>query len=100
MTQPAEPSSSGGHRGTRGSLRDPDQPLARPKVRRIADDAQLCPECSQPLKSGGLVLAKRDDDGLRACRSVWRCADRHTWWQWADRPAEALEVCQVPELFR
>ncbi|WP_264087337.1 hypothetical protein [Streptomyces hyderabadensis] len=29
----------------------------------MADDAQLCPECSQPLKSGGLVLSKRDDDG-------------------------------------
>ncbi|WP_240804690.1 hypothetical protein [Streptomyces sp. LRa12] len=54
----------------------------------MADDAQLCPECSQPLKSGGLVLSKRDDDGLRVCRSVWRCADRHTWWQWADRPEE------------
>jgi hypothetical protein len=34
----------------------------------MADDAQFCPECSQPLKSGGLVLSKRDDDGRRACR--------------------------------
>ncbi len=66
----------------------------------MADDAQLCPECSQPLKSGGLVLSKQDDDGRRACRSLWQCIDRHTWWQWADRPEEALEVCLVPELFR
>lgn len=61
----------------------------------MADDAQLCPECSQPLKSGGLVLSKRDDDGRRACRSLWR-----TWWQWADRPEVSLEVCPSPELFR
>ncbi|EHN78880.1 dehydrogenase [Streptomyces coelicoflavus ZG0656] len=38
----------------------------------MTDDALLCPECSQPLKSGGLVLSKRDDDGRRACRSLWR----------------------------
>ncbi|ANB08556.1 hypothetical protein SAM40697_4598 [Streptomyces ambofaciens] len=70
------------------------------RVRRMTDDAPACPECSQPLKSGGLVLTKRDEDGRRTCRSLWRCAGRHTWWQWADRPAEPLEVCPVPELFR
>ncbi len=66
----------------------------------MAVDAQLCPECSQPLESGGLVLSQRDDDGQRACRSLWRCTDRHTWWQWADRPEGALEACPFPELFR
>ncbi|MZD58044.1 dehydrogenase [Streptomyces sp. SID5606] len=66
----------------------------------MADDVLSCPECRQPLKSGGLVLVTRDDDGRRACRSLWRCADRHTWWQWADRPGEPLEVCPVPQVFR
>lgn len=65
----------------------------------MADDALSCPECRQPLKSGGLVLVKRDDDGRRACRSLWRCADRHTW-RWVDRPEEPLEVCPVPQVFR
>jgi hypothetical protein len=29
----------------------------------MTDDAQACPECSQPMKSGGFVLVKREDDG-------------------------------------
>ncbi|RSR98181.1 dehydrogenase [Streptomyces sp. WAC04189] len=66
----------------------------------MADDALSCPECRQPLKSGGLVLVKRDDDGRRVCRSLWRCTDRHTLWRWADRPEEPLEVCPVPQVFR
>lgn len=65
----------------------------------MADNAPPCPECSQPLKLGGLVLSERED-GMRSCRSLWRCTGRHTWWRWADRPEEALEVCPVPELFR
>lgn len=66
----------------------------------MADHAPPCPECNQPLRSGGLVLAGRDDDGRRTCRVLWRCADRHAWWQWADRPDDPLEVCPVPKLFR
>jgi hypothetical protein len=66
----------------------------------MVDDSPPCPECSQPLKPGGLVLSGRDDDGQRSCRSLWRCADRHTWWKWADRPEEPLEACPVPGLFR
>ncbi|QUW91376.1 dehydrogenase [Streptomyces sp. V17-9] len=66
----------------------------------MADDAPSCPECRQPLKSGGLVLVQRDDDGRKACRSLWRCAERHNWWRWTDRPEEPLEVCPVPEAFR
>ena len=66
----------------------------------MTDDAPACPECSQPLKFGGLVLAKREDDGLRTCRALWRCAGRHLWWNWADRSDEPLEVCPVTGLFR
>ncbi|MFF7162859.1 dehydrogenase [Streptomyces sp. NPDC008086] len=66
----------------------------------MTDKAPTCPECSQPMKSGGLVLVKREADGRRTCRSLWRCADRHIWWSWADRPDEPLEVCPVPQLFR
>ncbi|CAM5445612.1 hypothetical protein SVIOM342S_09414 [Streptomyces violaceorubidus] len=62
-------------------------------------DAMPCPKCSQGLKSGGLVLAGRDD-GDRACRSLWRCANGHAWWKWADRPDDALEICPQPQLFR
>lgn len=66
----------------------------------MADDAPPCPECGQPLKSGGFVLARRDDDGQRTCRALWRCTDRHTWWKWLDRSEEPWEVCPAPELFR
>lgn len=52
------------------------------------------------MESGGLVLSERKDDGRRTCRSLWRCADRHVWWSWADRPEEPLEICPVPGLFR
>ncbi|MDX2677458.1 dehydrogenase [Streptomyces soliscabiei] len=62
-------------------------------------NAPACPECSQPMKSGGFVLSGREDDNRRACRALWRCAGRHLWWNWADRPDEPLEVCPVPELF-
>ncbi|WP_079078635.1 dehydrogenase [Streptomyces sp. DSM 15324] len=62
--------------------------------------APACPDCGLPMESGGLVLSGRDDDGRRACRSLWRCAGRHVWWGWADRPEEPLEVCPVPQLFR
>lgn len=51
------------------------------------------------MESGGLVLTEREDDGRRTYRSLWRCDDRHIWWQWADRPNEPLEVCPVPGLF-
>ncbi|MEU3349176.1 dehydrogenase [Streptomyces sp. NPDC006700] len=66
----------------------------------MTSDAPACPECSQPMKSGGFVLFGREDDNRRACRALWWCADRHTWWHWADRPDDPLEVCPVPELFR
>lgn len=68
--------------------------------RMITDDVPACPACEQPLQTGGLVLSKRVDDGQRVCRSLWRCAGRHTWWGWVDRPEEGLEVCPVPGLFR
>ncbi|MFF9769949.1 dehydrogenase [Streptomyces sp. NPDC014636] len=64
------------------------------------NDAPACPECSQPMESGGLVLSEREDDGRRTCRSLWRCADRHVWWNWTDRQDEPFEVCPVPGLFR
>lgn len=48
----------------------------------------------------GIVLSKREDDGRRTCRTLWRCTGRHVWWRWADRPNEPLEVCPVPELLR
>ncbi len=60
----------------------------------------VCPECSRPMRSGGSVLSGRQDDGRRACRSLWSCAGRHLWWKWADRPEEPLEACPLPELFR
>ncbi|UXY28381.1 hypothetical protein [Streptomyces sp. HUAS TT20] len=51
------------------------------------------------MKSGGFVLSMREDDDRRACRTLWRCADGHVWWYWADRPEEPLEVCPFPALF-
>ncbi|MFJ4323599.1 dehydrogenase [Streptomyces tricolor] len=66
----------------------------------MTDDAPACPECSQPMKFGGFLLAKREDDGRRTCRALWKCAGRHVWWRWADRPEEPLEACPMPELFR
>jgi hypothetical protein len=66
----------------------------------MSDDAPARPQGSQPLESGGLILSWPDGDGRRTCRSLWRCAGRHTWWQWADRPEEPLEVYPAPELFR
>lgn len=66
----------------------------------MTNDAPACPECGQPMESGGFVLSRREDDARRACRSLWRCADRHVWWGWADRPEEPLNVCPVPQVFR
>ncbi|MFD9982516.1 dehydrogenase [Streptomyces massasporeus] len=66
----------------------------------MTNEVPVCPECGQPMTSGGLVLSERVDDGQRACRSLWRCTDRHLWWGWADRPDEPLEACTVPSLFR
>ncbi|MFF0065925.1 dehydrogenase [Streptomyces sp. NPDC005279] len=63
-------------------------------------DPPACPECSGPMTFGGFVLCGREDDDKRTCRSLWKCASRHVWWSWADRPDEPLEVCPVPELFR
>ncbi|MEU0411160.1 DUF2235 domain-containing protein [Streptomyces griseorubiginosus] len=59
-----------------------------------------CPACDGPLRSGGMLLVHREDDGLRACRTLWRCAERHHWWRWADRPGKPLEECPYPKLFR
>ncbi|WP_405702957.1 dehydrogenase [Streptomyces sp. NBC_00069] len=66
----------------------------------MTNGGAACPECSQTMNFGGFVLSKRAGDGQRVCRSLWKCAGRHVWWRWADRPDEALEACQVPELFR
>ncbi|MEU3612504.1 dehydrogenase [Streptomyces sp. NPDC006872] len=66
----------------------------------MTDDAPACPECSRPMEFGGFVLSRRGDDDRRVCRSLWRCAGRHFWWNWADRPDAPLEACPVPELFR
>ncbi len=66
----------------------------------MTSDAPACPECGRPMRSGGFVLSRREDDGRRTCRTLWRCAGGHVWWRWADRPEEPLEVCPVPALFR
>ncbi|MFD3623228.1 dehydrogenase [Streptomyces sp. NPDC058698] len=66
----------------------------------MTNDAPDCPECSQPMKSGGFVLGEREADGQRTCRTLLRCTGRHVWWRWADRPEESLEACPAPELFR
>ncbi|MET7732949.1 DUF2235 domain-containing protein [Streptomyces sp. NPDC005402] len=59
-----------------------------------------CPRCEEPLASGGMLLVRRADDGLRACRTLWRCAEGHLWWRWADRPGKPLEECPYPQVFR
>ncbi|MFF9098349.1 dehydrogenase [Streptomyces sp. NPDC014802] len=64
----------------------------------MADEVPACPDCSQPMRFGGFVLCKREDDGRRTCRALWRCAGWHVWWGWADRPDEPLEVCPLPKL--
>ncbi|WP_031169580.1 hypothetical protein [Streptomyces durhamensis] len=66
----------------------------------MTDEAPACPECNQPMRFGGFVLSGREDDGRRACRTLWRCAGHHVWWGLADRPGEPLEICPLPELFR
>lgn len=65
----------------------------------LSGEASSCPECGKPLRSLGLTLARREDDGRRTCRAVWRCSDQHTWWRWADRSGDVLEVCPA-DLFR
>lgn len=62
--------------------------------------ASPCPACGGPLTSGGMVLSKREDDGQRVCRMLFRCVDRHVWWRWADQSADELEPCPHPQLFR
>ncbi|GHB67810.1 hypothetical protein GCM10010331_64690 [Streptomyces xanthochromogenes] len=66
----------------------------------MIDKAPDCPECGEDMKSGGLVLCLREDDGLRVCRSLWKCPGRHLWWRWADRLDDPWEVCPLPQLFR
>jgi hypothetical protein len=68
--------------------------------RPMPERPPMCPECVQPLKAGAIVLSRREDDGARACRMLWRCSGRHVWWKWADRRGDPLEVCPHPELFR
>ncbi|MFJ9932674.1 dehydrogenase [Streptomyces virginiae] len=65
----------------------------------MTSNAPTCPECSQAMKFGGFVLCRRDDDGARVCRGVWKCPTPHVWWNWADRPHETLEACPMPEMF-
>ncbi|MFF3467568.1 dehydrogenase [Streptomyces sp. NPDC002619] len=57
-----------------------------------------CPECAAQTVYGGLVLVRRDEDGLRVCRSLWRCPAPHVSWRWADRPDDPLEPCPYPRL--
>ena len=59
-----------------------------------------CPVCDRPLTYGGMLLVHREDDGTRACRTLWDCADGHHWWRWTDRPGKPLEPCPYPTLFR
>ncbi|MBP5942164.1 dehydrogenase [Streptomyces sp. LBUM 1476] len=59
-----------------------------------------CPDCGRALRSLGLVLSLRDADKKRVCRHAWKCSAGHFWWHWADRPAEPLDVCPYPQLFR
>ncbi|TKT06048.1 dehydrogenase [Streptomyces galbus] len=66
----------------------------------MSNEAPVCPECGGVMKSGGLVLCTREDDGRRTCRAVWRCGGRHVWWRWADRADSPWERCPVPGAFR
>lgn len=50
------------------------------------------------MQSGGFVLSKWEEDARRTRRALWRCAGRHVWWGWADRPDEPLEVCPLLKL--
>ncbi|MFE5495186.1 dehydrogenase [Streptomyces virginiae] len=65
----------------------------------MGGNVPTCPECAQGMKFGGFVLCRREDDGERVCRGVWKCPTPHVWWNWADRPHEALEACPMPEMF-
>ncbi|MEV6649098.1 dehydrogenase [Streptomyces sp. NPDC051219] len=65
-----------------------------------SESPPACPECDQPMKSGGFVLCGREDDGKRICRMLWRCPKRHLWWKWADRPEDPLELCPYPQIFQ
>ncbi|MFI8386026.1 hypothetical protein [Streptomyces sp. NPDC085540] len=51
------------------------------------------------MRSRGLALFQREDDGRRTCRVLWRCPERQIWWHWADRPDERMELCPTPHLF-
>lgn len=66
----------------------------------MTSDLPACPECGQPMKSGGLVLSQGEDDGRRVCRSLGKRTKQHVWWGWADRTDESVEICPVPQLFR
>ncbi|MFD7393851.1 dehydrogenase [Streptomyces virginiae] len=65
----------------------------------MTSSVPTCPECSQPMKFGGFMLCRREEDDQRVCRGVWKCMTPHVWWNWADRPDEALEACPMPEMF-
>ena len=65
-----------------------------------ASQPPICPDCSQPMGGVAMALVEREDDGKRTCRAVWECANRHMWWNWADRPRLPLERCPMPEAFR
>ncbi|MFD5410828.1 dehydrogenase [Streptomyces nojiriensis] len=65
----------------------------------MTSSVPTCPECSHAMKFGGFVLCRREDDDQRVCRGVWKCTTPHVWWNWADRPDEALEACPMPEMF-
>ncbi|MGV9353869.1 hypothetical protein [Streptomyces misionensis] len=67
----------------------------------VADgEARFGREAFAGLDAVGRDLLPEIVGDQRACRSLWQCADRHTWWRRADQPEEPLQVCPVPELFR
>lgn len=58
-------------------------------VDAAADEAR-CPSCDQRLTVTAMLLCRREDDGKRVCRIVWRCGAGHRWWIWSDRPGAEL----------
>ncbi len=65
----------------------------------MSDEEPLaCPQCGGRLSVGGMVSAKRGEDGRRVCRVVSACDSPHVWWRWADGLYGGLEPCPYPTL--
>lgn len=55
------------------------------------EEAPPCPRCAAPLKYGGLLLSRREEDDARVCQVPWLChACKTAYVRWADRPADLL----------